>query len=322
MPLITTHNFFANDVYALTPKNITNTFQEKKNSYELFAQGFDPFVFYEFFKPKKKDLQGFCHINQTDTFFLNYIHLLKEKHLEENPTLLAILYGHLTHYVLDSTEHPYIVYKTGEYHKENPETLKYNGKHNKMEMQIDAYLYEQKFHKPYKNFAIHKNLITKEKLKPEILSFLNEIYEHTFQITKGGEKYQKGCQNMYYSYKFLIVDRTGLKKILYKGIDKLTKKKKGVYENYSAHVTNIPKTIFNNEHLEWQNPWDATLKSTESFFDLYEKAKKRCTELFKATHEFLHNQIKEEEYKQVLKDYSYVTGFSWHDKRKLQHLEF
>lgn len=321
MPLITTHNYFAKDVFNKSKKEITNTFREKQNLYELFAQGFDPFIFYEFFKIKKYDLQKYCHYNETDTFFLNLIKYIKQKKLENNPTILASLYGHLTHYMLDSTAHPYIVYKTGEYEKEKPETLKYNGKHNKMEMEIDAYFYEQKEQKPFKNFKIQKYLITKENFDKDLLNLLNEVYEETFPIPNGGDKYQKGCKNMYYAYKFLIVDQTGIKKFFYHLFDKITPKKEGVYENYSNHITNIDIAILNKEHHTWHNPWNNE-PNTKSFFDLYNDALENCIVLFEATYNFLQNKITEEEYKKVLKDKSYVTGLSWHSKGDMKYLEF
>lgn len=322
MPLITTHNYFAKDVFNGSKKEITKTFQEKQKLYELFAQGFDPFIFYEFFKIKKYDLQEYCHYNNTDTFFLNFIKNIKEKKLENHPSILASLYGHLTHYVLDSTTHPYIIYKTGEYRKEKPKTLKYNGLHNKMELEIDYFLYEQREHKPFKNFKIHKHLITKEKLNKELINLLNKTYKETFSIENGGEKYQKGCKNMYYSYKFLIVDQTGIKKFFYQLFDKMTPKKEGIYANYSSHIRNVDSSLFNNDHHLWNNPFDKTITSNESFFDLYNKALKDCITLFEATHKFLHNKIAEEEYKKILKDKSYASGLSWHIKEEMKYLEF
>lgn len=321
MPFITTHSHFAKKVLEKTDTTITNAFKKKQNMYELFAQGFDPFIFYEFFKLKKVDLQGHCHRKDTDTFFLNFIKKIKEKNLQQDPSVLASLYGHLTHYVLDSTIHPFIVYKTGEYRKEKPETLKYNGLHNKMEMQIDAFLYEQQYHLPYKNFKIHKHLITREKFNKNLMNLLNEIYQETFSIKNGGEKYQKGCNIMYFSYKFLIVDKTGIKKFFYRLFDKITPKKENVYENFSAHITHINSSIFNNEHKAWYNPWNKK-ESTESFFDLYDKALDTCTSLFEATYKFINNEISEIEYKKVLKDNSYLTGLSWHIKGDIQYLEF
>lgn len=322
MPLITTHNLFAKEIFNKTKKEITNPFSKKQNIYELFAQGFDPFHFYEFFKCKKYGLLNYCHNNYTDTFFLHFIQIIKRDHLQENPSILAALYGHLTHYILDSTCHPYIIYKTGEYDKNKPETRKYNGCHSQMEMQIDAYFYEQKYHKKFKNFKMHRELITKDRLNKDLINVLNEVYLSSLNIIKGGDKYQKGCINMYYTYKYLIEDKTGIKTFFYKIFDKCTPKKQGVYAHYSAHIKRIDPKIFNMEHKIWVNPWDKKIQSHESFFDLYHKALNECLTLFEATHAFLKNKITESEYKNILKDKSYTTGFSWKQKSEIKYLEF
>ncbi len=321
MPLITTHNFFAGEVLKQTKPIINKIITEKQHIYELFAQGFDPLFFYEIL-PFHKKIGNFCHTHYTDTFFLNFIHLIKQTNLQHHPDVMAALFGHLTHYTLDSTCHPFIIYKTGEYKKTKPETLKYNGLHTKMEMQIDAYIYEKKTNLKFYRFKIHKQLIPKEKLDKDLLEILNQTYEKTFSIKKGGKKYQKGYKLMYYAYKFLIVDPTGLKKKIYRWIDKWTPKKEGIYENYNSHITNINTSIFNLEHKLWYNPWDNTITSRESFFDLYEKAKKTCLTLFEATEQFMKDQITETEYKKVLQDKSYTTGFSWKIKKEMKYLEF
>ena len=315
MPLITTHNIFANEVLKQTEKKIADKIKVKQNIYELFAQGFDPFFFYELL-PGTKKIANYCHTHHTDEFFLNFIDYIKKENAQKNATILAALYGHLTHYCLDSTCHPYIIYKTGEYDKKKPKTLKYNGKHTEMEWQIDAYYYEQTTHQEFRKFKIHKNLITKEKFTKELVEIGNKTYQKTFKIKKGTTKYQIGCKIMYYAYKFLITDTTGKKKKWYKWIDKFTPKKYGIYENYSAHITTINKSIFNLEHKIWYNPWDNKIKSTESFFDLYNKALKICLTLFTATHQYLNDEIETEEYKKILQDKAYTTGFSWKIKKK------
>lgn len=321
MPLITTHNYFANEVLEASNIKSKQLIKEKHTIYELFAQGFDPLFFYEFL-PFRQKIGNYCHQNHTDEFFTNFIKLIKKNNAKNNPSILASLFGHLTHYCLDSTAHPYIIYKTGEYNKTKPKTIKYNGKHTKMEWQIDAFLYNQKTKKEFAKFKIHKHLITKEKLDKLLLQILNQNYKEILNIKKGGTKYQQGCRLMYYTYKFLIVDTTGLKAKIYKLIDKLTPKKYGVYENYSSHITYIDTSIFNEEHKLWLNPWNNKVSSTESFFDLYEKAKKTCLELFSATELFLDDNIGEEEYKKILKDKAYNTGLSWKIKKEIKYLEF
>ncbi len=322
MPLITTHNFFANDVLVNSNKKITAILQKKKNIYELFAQGTDPFIFYQFFSSKKIDFQRICHTQNTDTFFLKFIEKIKEKNLLHNPSVLASLFGFLTHYVLDSTIHPYIVYKTGFYDKKRKETLKYNGLHNKMEMEIDAYLYEKKEKKLFKNFKIHKHLITKERIDTKLICLLNEIYFEIYSIKNGGIKYQKGCQIMYNSYKYIIEDKIGIKKQIYKLWDKITPKKEGLFENYNTHITSINLSIFNLNHKIWYNPWNKSIKSKDSFFELYDKALEECTFLFEYTYKFLNDQVTEEHYKKVLKDKSYLTGLSWKLNYEMKYLEF
>lgn len=322
MPLITTHNYFANDCFKKCNKKITNQFKEKRNIYELFAQGFDLFQFYEFFNLKKENLLLYCHTHETDTFFLNFIKNLKEQKLTNNPELLAALYGHLSHYVLDSNAHPYIVYKTGIHNPNIKESKKYMGLHTNMEMQIDAYLYEMKTKKKFKNFKIHKSLITKEKFSQELIQLLNTTYQQTFNIQNGGLKYQKGQKRMYYSYKFLIEDPSGIKTCIYKIIDWLLPFKNEIFSYYSSHITKINEKLLNNNHDIWYQPWKQNEQHLESFLDLYNKAQEECIFLFEKTHEFLNNQISETEYKKYLKNKSYLTGLPWNKKTKVYHLEF
>lgn len=322
MPLITTHNYFANEVLLKTKKEISRSFIEKKNVYELFAQGFDLFQFYDFFKLKKENLLNYCHTNNTDTYFLNLIQNIKKENLVKNSEVLASLYGHLAHYVLDSNCHPFIVYKTGFYNKKNPSTKKYKGLHAKMEMQIDAYMYENKTKKPFKNFKIHQELITKEKLNDTLINLLNKTYKETHNILNGGTKYKKGHRNMYYTYKFLVEDPSGIKTKLYRFIDILTPLKKEAFANFSSHITKIDYKIFNNEHKTWLHPWLENKPSNESFFDLYEKAQKECILIFEKTYLFLQDKIDEEEYKKYLKNKSYLTGLPWQEKGPIKHLEF
>ena len=82
------------------------------------------------------------------------------------------------------------------------------------------------------------------------------------------------------------------------------------------------KSIFNLEHHQWYNPCDSTIKNTESFFDLYDKAIAICVILFEATNKYINEAIDLKEYQEILKDNSYVTGLSWQKKEELQYFAF
>ena len=249
MPYTTTHNYFAKDVLKKSKKDIINSFKEKQNLYELFAQGFDPFFTYEQI-PFHEKLGNLGHQTNTDIYFLNYIKIIKEKNLKNNASVLASLYGHLCHYTLDSIIHPFVIYKTGEYYVQKPETIKYKGLHLKMEMQIDAYLYKKREQKEFKDFKIH-TLISNEKWDKLLLKALNQNYEEVFSIKKGGKKYKKSTLLIRKGFKYIIEDKKGIKKRLYKNLDKLCNKKVTKFENLSTYITKIDTSIFNLEHKIW-----------------------------------------------------------------------
>ncbi len=321
MPLITTHSYFAEDLLSYLPKTLSNKLQENQYLYTLFAQGFDPFLFYEFLKIKKQNLQNYFHTHQTDLFFINFINSIKSTKDIDNPYFLEALYGHLAHYVLDSTLHPFIIYKTGIYEKEKKETKKYKGGHTILEMQLDAYLYTQKTEKKYQNFKIHQH-ISKDPFPRNLIDLLNTTYEKTFNIKNLGSAYEKGCKKMYYAYKFLIEDSWGLKKRMYSVLDFLNPKSLNQYSSFSNHIKTINREYFNLNHQIWFNPWCNHETSNASIFDLYEEDKKRAILLFKATDKFLNNKISLNDYKKILKDDDYTTGKSWTLKKELKHLEF
>ncbi len=320
MPNIITHHYFAEDVLKNSKKDIINSFFGEKDLYYLFTQGFDPFFVYEIL-PFNEKLGYFLHDNYIDTFFINYIKVMKEQKLENDPALLAALYGHLTHYVLDSIIHPFVIYKCGEYNKNRPETYKYVGVHTRMEVEIDAYLYETRENKSFKDLKFHK-VNPKKKLNKNILKLLNKIYEETFKVKNGGFKYQKALNMAYLGLKYITNDKYGRKKALYHKIDKIVASKGHKIEAFSYYVTSIDKSIFNLEHQPWCNPCDNTIKSNESFFDLYNKAIAICVTLFEATNKYINEEIDLMEYQGILKDNSYVTGLSWQKKDELQYFAF
>lgn len=319
MPTPVTHHYFAKDVLNKSDECVKNSFIDKMRIYELFTLGFDPFFTYGEM-PFHEKLGDLCHQNYIDTFFLNYIKIIKEDKLQDNQEVLASLYGHLTHYILDSIMHPFVMYKSGEYEKGNKSTLKYVGLHHKMEMHMDAYMYESRENKTYKCFKVHE-ILPKIKFSKELLDALNRNYKEVFNIDNGGKKYQKATYLVHNGYRYFLEDKSGFKKKVFKIIDKTHLKKGLVFEYLSTHITEIDDNIFNREHKTWYNPWDKT-ESNETFFELYDRAVDRCVKVFNATNKFINDKISEEKYRDILKDYSYVSGLPWRIKKEMKYTEF
>ena len=122
------HAKFALDVYDKLDINTKYLLLDYKNYLTTFAQSVDPLFLYDL-KHKNSRIRDFCHYfhnNKSKDFFKNLINYIKYNHLENDPEIIAFLYGFLSHYILDSTMHPYIIYKTGIFNKNDKDTYKYN----------------------------------------------------------------------------------------------------------------------------------------------------------------------------------------------------
>ena len=106
---------FSKEVLNKLSKEELNRLEDKLDIYHTFAQSHDYLFYYTFGKNKKKinNFGHYAHRHNTQNYLINIIKEIQDKHEENNPELLAYLYGSITHYVLDTTCHPFIFYKTG-----------------------------------------------------------------------------------------------------------------------------------------------------------------------------------------------------------------
>ena len=124
MPATMTHACFAKDVYDILPDDIKNSLSISR--LKMFGQSTDSLMFYNLLSlsPGKdiRKFQSFFHRNQSQEFFLNLIRYIKDNYINDSDTL-SFLVGFICHYILDSTIHPYIFYKTGNFIKGKKETF-------------------------------------------------------------------------------------------------------------------------------------------------------------------------------------------------------
>lgn len=132
-----THHLFANDVKEkLLQENISIN---EENLFHIFAQSFDNLFYYKFLTPWKgkkiRSLGNSAQKEKVNLYFKNIIEYVENTNYISDE-LKAYLYGSICHYILDSTCHPYIFYFTGD-----PKiNRKYRGQHEKMEVNLDAYM--------------------------------------------------------------------------------------------------------------------------------------------------------------------------------------
>ena len=123
MPAYMTHDIFAKEVYHKLDKKIQNKFNDELPIYQAFSQSHDNLFYYKSLNTRENHRIYFMgkigHRRKTQDYIINIVKLIKKYHLEQYQPDIAYLYGTITHYVLDSTCHPYVHYISGRLNRKN-----------------------------------------------------------------------------------------------------------------------------------------------------------------------------------------------------------
>lgn len=191
----------------------------------IISYSLGPDVFYFNFRYKKYG--KVIHRKCVYDFFKNYIMYIKNNNLMNNDLIMGSLYGFISHYVLDRNIHNYI---------------SNNRLHRKYEMSISKIILEKS---NYNNKIYNLILINKSKIIKELL---NSVFYDTFNYKNCGNIYLKSQKKVKRIYKFFRYDRYGLKKKLYKILDKIFNK------NISdSSFYNIENIVDNNNVINIYN---------------------------------------------------------------------
>ncbi|HOZ89058.1 MAG TPA: zinc dependent phospholipase C family protein [Bacilli bacterium] len=326
MPSITTHNIFAKEVYKALNSRSKEVINGEINTYEMFAQSFDWFYFYNLrdFKNGRKyrKLAGYCHKSNTQLYLINIVKNIIKNNLQQNPQVISYLYGTITHYCLDSICHPFIFYKTGIYNKNNNSTKKYKGLHTKMEKNIDAYFYEKYYQKPFYKYNIVKDILPRIRLKDDTKTLINTIYEETYNKANIANILIKSYNNSRLIYRLTTYDKRGIKKRIYSLLDRLLPYKKSNYANWSYYIKQIEENYLNLENKTWCHPCDDNIISNDSFIDLFDKAKKKALVIINEVNKTIYDNADISNLLDVIPNVSYFSGMLITDKKLMSFFEF
>lgn len=322
MPATITHAYFAKDLYEVLPDYISSKIDLDRT--KLFSNSTDSILFYNIlsFKPGKnlRRFQKYFHTHKTNEFFINLLEYVKKNNISEKDTYSFIV-GFISHFVLDSTIHPYIIYKTGYFDKNNRNTYKYNGIHHFMETFLDNDLIiRREKTNPYK-FKIHKYCFNTTKFSKELDDTIDYTFYTTFNIKNMSKKYYKSLKQMKTFIKLFRRDKHGIKKFFYKLLDTFTPRNVFRFETISYHYPLEDKhNYLNNNHATWNNPCDFDMTSNESFIDLYLKALNETRDIVIKVFDYLNG--KDIDLSELFKNRSYITGLDCDKEKELKYFEF
>lgn len=321
MPSIVTHYLFSEDVKNTLPNNIQQKLIQSNELYHIFAQSFDNLFYYNLLNWKRgKKIRKFGNTAQREKindYFKNIILSIKELKMEQNADALAYLYGSLTHYILDSICHPFIIYQAGWIDEDNP-NYEYRGNHEKIEVSIDAIYWQEKKKRPLYKDNLSNLLLPKLDFTKDLINLIGLTYKKTFQKEDMGKIYESSVKQGHFILKYFVTDHFGIKKCLYKVFDFIFQKNFLKYQYLSFYQRKLNNEYLNRNHEEWCNPVNNKIRSIESFDELYQKALKQCINIFHLTDKVLQNKLDLKTYLKLLEDKSYTTGLNWRETSKMR----
>lgn len=325
MPSIYTHYKLGCSVLEKLDKKNKKMIYEQRKIYNMSCQSFDNLYYYNFFflnrNNKIHKLGNRGHRENTNEYFKNIINYMINNSLENDSIMRSYLFGCINHYVMDSTIHPFVFYKTGVFKNADTNSHKYNGLHTKFEFMIDAFYYNLDTNKNFKDYKIHKELVSKYKFPNVLITAIDCIFNETFNEINIGEKFNKSYRHEHYAFLILLQDKYGIKKNIYKLTDNLLNNKIKKIEYNSTYVPNIDTSLFNLKNEVWYHP---TTKEElhYSLFDLYDISVDRSLELINLASDVLDRKREINEFLSICDNRSYLTNINTYEKQGLRFFEF
>lgn len=312
MPNIITHTLFAQEIFNKVDEKTHDLFEPRLQLLEIGSNGPDFLFFHglnpkDFYKPSDLRKAGsIFHGGHVNEFYQKaLISIRNEKDEEIRKDMKTYVCGHLCHWALDSTSHPYIFYRTGTC------TGKSAWYHHRFESLLDAILLKVKKDCTIEDFKFYEVCdITKEQARA-----IARIYVPNIRMILGMDiKPHQILESLndWHFIESLFYDASGKKIHALQALEDLTK----TYNFLSGYIVpnepEDPYDVMNLLHNRWVHPSDSELVSTESFFDLYDRALLLAQEAIRIFLAACDNPEYDQDLLLLIKDRNYNLGKSDH----------
>ena len=328
MPNTLTHSYFAVDVFDKLDEQSKKRLNNNTSVLRMFAQGPDPLYFYNLMFPFiGKDIRLIyprtVHDIKTRNFFISLIDKIKSNNLQYDYQIMSMLYGFISHYVLDSIIHPYIIYKTGIYDKDIPGSKKYRSLHLDMELYLDGYMIFQRERMPIQNFKMYEFCFTNELINSNTKKILDSVIKDVYNLDNYSKYYFKSIKHMKIINRLFRYDKYGIKKTFYKLLDVILPKKQLKKEQLSYYIDYKKKLHYLNiEKNEWCHPVDQYETYRYSFVELYHIALNNAIKIINDVNSVLYDNVDIKILNESFENLSYRTGKKCDDDRVLKFFEY
>ena len=300
MPDIAVHHAFGQEVKASLSPEIQNYLVDSPYIYGLY--GPDPWFMYQPWK-RRQGRGRRMHTTRTGAF-LKALALRSRSGASRRETF-SYLAGFLCHYALDSAAHPYIIWQT-------TETWPTRRAHRDMEHALDVSLLKREGYWGEKH-PVTAHHFPGIRLPGSMASDLNAVYLEVYGWHNAFPSLHR-CYAMYrWLYRQLEKPRSPL--TLLASLIPSHRFRSLPY----ARSAFLDRDVENLSHQPWHEAYAREMTSTESFPDLYEKAREEAVRMISDVFSFSEKgSLSVEELEQSLGNHSYFSGLDVADPRNLQ----
>lgn len=265
-----------------------------QNVFNLGTQGPDILFFYELWpwtpKTFSPNIGQTMHTAKVNPFFKGFINYIIKQNDYIKEILTVYFMGFLCHNCMDSLGHPYVFYRSGFKTPSDPNVKLYQYYHRRFETNTDVLLCKKLLNKKVHELN-HDKLMEISYIEQNIISDMYiSVVKSVYKVELQKKKIIKALKDMLFIEK-LSKDPYGIKRGLVGAIDGIIYR----FPLYSSIIfpleVNDGLDYLNLEHREWCMPYDNTIKSTQSFMDLFKEAYRKSHRFFDVLYSsiFLNN---------------------------------
>ncbi len=298
---------------------------ENKEAYYLGTQGPDLFFYYytgQFYK-SIRPLGSMLHKEKVGKFLSELVYQTKHiKNPQQKEVATAYLLGYMSHYVVDAYTHPYVYFNAGfstsKTFKFSPLNSMY---HRIIEDNIDKVLLDY-FYKNAKEY--HDQLgrdVFAEKNKKQIKHFfkmsksdisvistlLKTAIHSSYDIDIDSSRINAAINQMFLTLTILESNPSSRKKFIiledHVAFSQVDREQLRLFQE-----DHCKKDYFNFENRTWSAPWDLSIQSQASFYDLLVEGINESLDIFKDVLNYMDNKITFNEVMDVIKNRSLAHG--------------
>ncbi|MCF0246435.1 MAG: zinc dependent phospholipase C family protein [Ileibacterium sp.] len=305
MPNIITHTLFADDMIEQLELDML---KDNRQLVQIGSSGPDILFFHHlpwkaYVKTPLHKMGSQLHRGQTYEFYKSVLESVKkEKNPEIQQQMISYAIGHLFHWALDSTIHPYVFYRTGNCKGQS------SANHHRFESLMDAIMLKVKRNTTIREYDVSQAVCD---TRPDQKRAIARVYVPALEAVFGQSVRPYMISETLEDWKAmqkLFRDPDDVKAGFFRALEKPAGKD-NLFSGYSVPaVVEDNWDIMNLLHKEWKHPVTED-GSTESVFDLFDKAKIRAA---KAAQLFLAAcamEEREEEFLDFVKDINYDTEY-------------